>query len=45
MKEEKPYERLLQALLYMKNENAKKILPVEEQIIQAEVVKFLVEII
>ena len=45
MKEEQPCERPLQALLYMKKENAKQIRPVEEQIVQAEVVKFLVEII
>ena len=37
MKEEQSYERLLQALLDMKNEIAKQIRPVEEQIIQANV--------
>ena len=37
MKEEKSYERLLQALQDMKNEIAKQIRPVEEQIIQANV--------
>src|SRR5918994_5105737 len=37
MKEEESYERLLQALQDMKNEIAKQIRPVEEQIIQANV--------
>jgi primosomal protein N'' len=37
MKEEQSYERLLQALQDMKNEIAKQIRPVEEQIIQANV--------
>src|SRR4030095_4368382 len=37
MREEQSYERLLQALQDMKNEIAKKIRPVEEQIIQANV--------
>lgn len=37
MKEEQSYERLLQALQDMKNEIAKQIRPVEEQIIQASV--------
>ncbi len=37
MKEEHSYERLLQALQEMKNEIAKQIRPVEEQIIQANV--------
>lgn len=37
MKEEQSYERLLQALLDMKNEIAKRIRPVEEQIVQANV--------
>ena len=35
IKEEQSYERLLQALLDMKNEIAKKVRPVEEQIVQA----------
>lgn len=35
MKEEQSYERLLQALLYMKNEIAERIRPVEERIVQA----------
>lgn len=37
MREEQSYERLLQALQDMKNEIAKQIRPVEEQIIQANV--------
>lgn len=37
MREEQPYERLLQALQDMKSEIAKQIRPVEEQIIQANV--------
>ncbi len=37
MREEQSYERLLQALQDMKNEIAKQISPVEEQIIQANV--------
>jgi primosomal protein N'' len=37
MREEQSYERLLQALQDMKNEIAKQIRPVEEQIIQANI--------
>jgi len=37
MREEESFERLLQALQDMKNEIAKQIRPVEEQIIQASV--------
>jgi primosomal protein N'' len=37
MREEQSYERLLQALQDMKNEIAKQIRPVEEQIVQANV--------
>ena len=37
MREEESFERLLQALQDMKNEIAKQIRPVEEQIIQANV--------
>ena len=37
MTEEQSYERLLQALQAMKNEIAKQISPVEEQVIQANV--------
>src|SRR6266536_5066006 len=37
MREEQSYERILQALQDMKNEIAKQIRPVEEQIIQANV--------
>ena len=37
IKEEQSYERLLQTLPDMKNEIAKKIRPVEEQIVQANV--------
>lgn len=37
MREEESFERLLQALQDMKNEIAKQIRPVEEQIIQANI--------